>query len=87
MPVSLALELKVSKVSGAIEALDATGGEFIVAPDFATIPDTMCPFAYIIIQNGSTGAAWTFGTTTFAATGITDVFVDIGLMPDRPQES
>ena len=77
----------VVAVQGVIEALDSTGGEFIVAPDFATVPDTMCPFAYIIIQNGSTGAAWTFGTTTFAATGITDVFVDISIMPDRPQES
>ena len=79
--------VNVVAVQGGIEKLDTVGGEFIVAPDFATLPDTMCPFAYIIIQNGSTGAAWTFGTTSFGATGITDVFVDIGMMPDRPQES
>ena len=77
----------VVAVQGDIKDLDATGGEFLIAPPFSAIPDTMCPFAYIIIQNGSTGSAWTFGTTSFGATGITDVFVDIGIMPDRPQES
>lgn len=74
-------------VQGEIKALDDSGGEFLIAPPFAQVPDTMCPFAYIIIQNGSTGSAWTFGTTSFGATGITDVFVDIAIMPDRPQES
>jgi hypothetical protein len=74
-------------VQGEIEALDADGGEFIVAASFPQVPDTMCPFAYIIIKNGSTGSAWTFGTTSFGATGITDTFVDIAIMPDRPQES
>jgi len=77
----------VVAVQGGIQDLDATGGDFIVAPSFGSIPDTMCPFAYIIIQNGSTGSAWTFGTTSFGATGITDTFVDISMMPDRPQES
>jgi len=77
----------VVAVQGDIQALDSTSGEFIVAPHFASVPKEMCPFAYIIIQNGSTGSAWTFGTTSFGATGITDTFVDIGQMPDRPQES
>lgn len=72
---------------GRIEALDPTGGEFIVAPQFPSIPETVCPIGYVIIQNGSTGSAWTFGTTSFGATGITDTFVDVGMLPDRPQES
>ena len=74
-------------VQGDIKNLDSGTVEFSIAPPFPTIPDTMCPFAYIIVTNDSTGAAWTFGTTTFAATGIVDTFVDIGMMPDRPQES
>jgi len=77
----------VKAVQGGIVDLDSTSGEFITAPSFGSIPKEMCPFAYIIIQNGSTGSAWTFGTTSFGATGITDTFVDIGQMPDRPQES
>ena len=77
----------VKAVQGGIESLDSTSGEFVIAPSFGSIPKEMCPFAYIIIQNGSTGSAWTFGTTSFGATGITDTFVDIGQMPDRPQES
>jgi hypothetical protein len=74
-------------VQGAIEALDPTGGEFIVAPDFASIPLTMVPFGYVILKNGSTGSAFTVGTSEWAQTGMVDTFVDIGMMPDRPQES
>ena len=74
-------------VQGEIEALDPNGGEFIVAPSFPSIPDTMCPIGYVIIQNGSTGSAWTLGSSSWGATGITDTFVDIAMMPDRPQES
>jgi len=74
-------------IQGDIQDLDSGTLEFKIAPHFGSIPDTMCPFAYIIITNGSTGAAWTFGTTSFGATGITDTYVDIAMMPDRPQES
>ncbi len=77
----------VVAVQGAIEALDPTGGEFIVAPDFPSIPATMAPIGYVIVQNGSTGSDWTLGSSSWGATGITDTFVNVGLMPDRPQES
>jgi len=77
----------VVAVQGDIKSLDSGTVEFSIAPPFGSIPDTMCPFAYIIVTNDSTGAAWTFGTTSFGATGIVDTFVDIGMMPDRPQES
>ena len=74
-------------LQGEIEALDPTGGEFIIAPDFPAIPNTMVPFGYVILQNGSTGSAFTVGSSSWAATGMVDTFVDIGMMPDRPQES
>jgi len=77
----------VKAVQGGIQDLDSTSGEFVIAPSFGSIPKEMCPFAYIIIQNGSTGSAWTFGTTSFGATGITDTFVDVAVLPSRPQES
>jgi hypothetical protein len=74
-------------VQGRIEKLEPGTTEFVRAPSFGPIPDTMCPFAYIIITNASTGSAWTFGTSSFGATGITDTYVDIAMLPDRPQES
>ena len=44
-----------------------------------------CPIGYIVIANGTTGASWTFGTGTWAATGITATVVDVCGWPDRPQ--
>ena len=60
---------------------------FIIAPQFPPIPDTVCPFAYVVVKVGTAGAAWTFGTSNLtgppANTAIT--FVDVVTMPDRPQ--
>ena len=71
---------------GSEESLDASGN-FIKAPDFPGIPDTLCPFAYTVVKNGSTGSAWTFGTSNWNATGITLAHQDVMTLPGRPQVS
>jgi len=78
---------------GHIQATDlaASGAntKFIIAPQFPPIPDTMCPFGYVIVKVGTSGAAWTFGTSNLtgppANTSIT--YVDCFTLPDRPQVS
>lgn len=77
----------VVAVQGGIEALDPTSTEFIVAPSFPSIPVGMVPIGYVIVTNDSTGSAWVLGSNNWTATGIGATFVDIGMMPDRPQES
>lgn len=77
----------VKVVQGSIEDLDSNTGAFKVAPQFPSIPDLMCPFGYVVIQNDSTGSAWTFGSSNWTATGITDTWVDVMVLPDRPQTS
>jgi hypothetical protein len=69
---------------GSIEGLDS-GGNFQVAPQFPSLPDTMCPFAYIVVKDGATGGAWTFGTSNWNATGITATPVSVMMLPARPQ--
>ena len=80
---------------GSEEALDASGN-FLKAPDFPGIPDTLAPdfpglsdtlapFAYTVVKNGSTGSAWTFGTSNWNATGITLAHQDVMTLPGRPQ--
>jgi hypothetical protein len=73
---------------GAVQALDVSGN-FLVAPSFPSIPDTMCPIGYEVIKAGATAVGtWTFGTNNQAAvTGITYTLVDVVSMPDRPQVS
>ena len=78
----------IKVVQGAQQALDASGN-FVNAPQFPAIPDTLCPFAYLVTKVGSTGAAWTFGASNLAGppTGVTHTFVDIMTLPGRPQVS
>ena len=68
---------------GQSQDLDAAGS-FILAPQFPAIKDTMCPFAYVVIKNTS-GSNWTPGTNNWTVTDLSDVFVDVMTLPDRPQ--
>lgn len=78
--------LKVAQ--GAQQALDASGN-FVNAPQFPLIPDTLCPIGYLITKVGSTGSAWTFGSSNLAGppTGVTHTLVDVMTLPERPQVS
>lgn len=77
-------------VQGEITDLDSAGN-FLVAPEFPLVPDSICPVAYLVIQAGSTANAttgWIFGTSNMSSvTGITYTFVDIITLPNRPQVS
>ena len=74
----------VQLVQGALQSLDATSAEFIIAPHFPRLPDDFCPIGYVIVANAS-GSDFTTGTTDWA--DVTTTFVDVAMMPDRPQES
>ena len=73
---------------GPLQALD-TSGLFIIAPQFPTVLDTMCPIGYEVIKAGSTASSapgFQFGTGNQAAvTGITYTLVDLITLTDRPQ--
>lgn len=75
----------VSCYKGTTEALDAAGA-FINVPQFPSIPDTVCPFAYSILKGGSTlSGTWTFGSSNWNATGMTATHTNLFTLPDRPQ--
>jgi hypothetical protein len=83
--VNAAGTLKVAQ--GGLQALDVNGN-FVVSPQFGSMPDDFCPVAYEVIKAGSTAAAggWIFGTSNQAAvTGITYSIQDLIGMPGRPQ--
>lgn len=72
---------------GSVEDLDAAG-DFEKAPAFPAIDlDTYMPFGYVVVKNGSTGSNWTFGASNWTATGITDTYTDVTVLPNRPQTS
>jgi hypothetical protein len=77
-------------VQGRVQDLDVAGN-FVTAPEFpASIPDTMCPIAYLVLKAGATyvatAAGWQMGAhNTTGVTGITYTFVNINTLPARPQ--
>ena len=72
---------------GSIEALDVSG-KFINDPKLPATPDNFCPIGYITVAVGSTGAAWTFGSSNLSgATGVVYAFQDLIALPDRLQNS
>ena len=82
----------IKVVQGSIEAL-STGTDgaaattvFNRAPQFPGIPDTLCPFGYMVVKVGSSGTAFTFGTSNLAAvSNVGKAFQDLVTMPDRLQ--
>jgi len=76
----------IKAMQGPIITLDAAGN-FQSAAEFPVVPDTIAAFAYIVCKNGSTGSAWTFGTSNWNATGMTATPVSIFGLPARPVTS
>jgi hypothetical protein len=65
-----------------------TAGNFINAPQFPSIPDTVAPIGYQIVRTSPTGSSFTPGTTAWAASGITATTIkNISTLPARPQIS
>jgi hypothetical protein len=76
----------IKACQGAVQALDVDGN-FVLAPQMPTLPDTMCPIGYIVLKGGSTlVGTWTFGSSNLSSvTGMTYTFVDLMSMPARPK--
>ena len=77
--------LAVKVIQGNIVTTTALNTYKDALPQFPAVPNTLVPFGYSVVQNGSTGSSWILGTGQWSATGITHLEVDILTMPDRPQ--
>jgi hypothetical protein len=76
-------------VQGTVTALDGSGN-FTVAPQFGPVPADFCPIGYLVVKAGATASSspgYQIGTTNHNATGITETYVDLMGLPDRPQVS
>ena len=64
-----------------------SAAKFILAPQFPAVPDTVCPIGYLVTKVGTSGSAWTFGTSNLAGppSNVLHTFVDVFTLPDRPQ--
>jgi len=74
-------DLRVAQ--GEIKDLEEGTLVFKIAPPFPAIPDDFCPIGYVIVKNDS-GSDYIHSSTSWSAIDVT--FVDISMLPSRPQE-
>lgn len=72
----------------------AADGSFVDYPEFPSLPDDFCAFAYQLVQLAPATATtpavatWTFGTNNQASvTGVTYTRQDVFTLPAKPQAS
>lgn len=81
------VKLMQGSVTAVKGGVTTTAGSFDVYPQFPTIPDDICPFAYTVVKTAPSASAWTIGTSNWNASGVSVAHVNISQLPDRPQAS
>lgn len=80
-----AIKLMQGSIVPTETGVTTTAGAFIVGPQFPAIPDTVCPIAYNLVRTSPTGSAFTAGTTSWTASGITaSTAKNVHTLPARP---
>lgn len=76
----------VKIMQGPRVALDASGN-FSYTPQFPAIPDNITPFAYQVLKCYGASTSFVLGVSAWAATGCTNVIVNVKQLPVKPQSS
>lgn len=83
-----AIQLCQGPIIPTAPGVTTTVGAFIDAPQWPTIPDDFCPIAYMLVRTAPSASAWTPGTSSWTASGVTvSTAQNIATLPDRPQTS
>lgn len=81
-----AIQMSQGTIVPTVTGVTTTVGAFINAPQFPSLPNDFLPLAYCLVRTSPTGNAFTPGTTSWTASGITtSTFQNISTLPDRPQ--
>jgi hypothetical protein len=82
------IKLCQGPIIGTLTGVTTTAGGLLNDPQFPSTPDDFCPMAYTIVKTAPSAAAWTPGTGSWTASGVTaSVFQNIGALPARVQSS
>ena len=83
-----AIQLAQGTIEDTVVGVTTTAGAFKVTPQFPPLPEDFCPIGYLLVRTAPSASAWTPGTSSWTATGVTasDV-VEVAVLPDRPQAS
>ena len=81
-----AIKLVQGPIIDTYTGVTTTVGAFKDAPQFPPLPDDFLPLAYTLVRTAPDAAAWTPGTSSWTASGVSaTTFKNIGVLPNRPQ--
>lgn len=71
-----------------LTGVTTTVGALLRDPQFPSLPDNFCPLAYTVVRTAPSAAAWTPGTSSWTASGVSaSTFQNVAQLPNRPQAS
>jgi hypothetical protein len=71
-----------------LAGVTTTVGALINDPQFPGLPNDFCPLAYTVVRTAPSAAAWTPGTSSWTASGVSaSTFQNVAMLPARPQAS
>lgn len=83
-----ALQMVQGPIISTAIGVTTTVGAFVSDPQFPMLPQNFLPLAYTLVRTAPSAAAWTPGTSSWTASGVTaSTFQNIGTLPARPQSS
>lgn len=83
-----ALKLCQGPIIATLTGVTTTVGGFLNEPQFPGLPADFLPLAYTIVRTAPSAAAWTPGTSSWTASGVSaSTFQNVGMLPSRPQTS
>lgn len=74
----------IQLLQGDLKTIEPGTTDFLITPPFPSVPEDFCPIGYALVKNDS-GSDFIAGTTAWA--GVDMTFVNVSMLPDRPQES
>lgn len=84
----VAMQVAQGSIVNTLVGVTTTPGAAInTYAQFPALPDNFCPLAYCVVKTAPSSSGFTWGTTGFDASGLDDTWVDVGVLPDRPQFS
>lgn len=81
-----AIQLAQGSIEDTEVGVTTTAGAFIKAPQFPSLPDDFLVLGYLLVRTAPDASAWTPGTSSWTATGVTaSAVTQCGVLPSRPQ--
>ena len=80
------IKLAQGPIIATLPGVTTTVGGMFDAPQFPPLPDDFLPLAYTIVQTAPSASAWTPGSGSWNASGVSaTTFQNVGQLPKRPQ--